>query len=233
MSNLTSFDQAYELRPVLPLLPFLSDFHLALLLPIVVYWLTAFTFEWIDGRGYFLQYKLHTPAEELTQNPVSRYACVRRVIMNQVIQVLLGIAFGSITPPDLTGREAYDVAVWATRVRKGRAFGLSLLSITGVDARSFAVKVSDSSLIALLGWSKHADKPLHTSKAGAQGQNADLSTDWDTAVAKLAYWYIFPVVQITIALLVIDTYLYFVHRWEHTNKWIYSKAEVCHSLKQI
>lgn len=54
-------------------------------------------------------------------------------------------------------------------------------------------------------------------------------------VARLAYYWIIPALRFYAALWLADTWVFFVHRAEHGNKWLYSKWEVSsdiHSLMQ-
>jgi len=81
------------LVPRPPLLPFISDKHLSLALPIIAYWLYSALFHFLDSQTWpFLDaYRIH-PSEEVTRrNRVSRLQVVRAVLIQQLGQVLVGL----------------------------------------------------------------------------------------------------------------------------------------------
>ena len=47
-------------------------------------------------------------------------------------------------------------------------------------------------------------------------------TVWEKTLASALYWYLVPAVQYGIAIIVVDTWQYFLHRAMHMNKWMYS-----------
>src|SRR5947209_7654203 len=79
---------SYTLTPVHPLIPFIPDFYLSLILPIAAYWLLSLFFHYIDVNDIWPQYRLHAPAEILKRNHVSRYEVARDVIIQQIIQTI-------------------------------------------------------------------------------------------------------------------------------------------------
>ena len=102
---------AYSLRPVPPLLPWLSDFHLSLVLPVAAYWLMSLIFWYISVRDLFRQYRIHTPAEFKQRNRVSAREVLRSVLIQQAVQTALGLLIGYLTSPgDSCGSEHYDIA---------------------------------------------------------------------------------------------------------------------------
>lgn len=240
MSNFTIIPQvpllpSYTLRPVPPLMPPISDLHLSLMVPILVHWILSGIFSWLEATGYLQQYRLHTSAEELTQNRCSRWQCVRGVVINQIIQTLLGISLGMLGDGDVTGKEDYDIAVWATRVQAAHRmlpavhrFLPSLLAALGIDAKGLATKLAGAgmNIAALLVGGGNLDKSGSIVVIGRQSGSTELSIEWEMMVAKIIYWYLVPAFQFAVALLVADTWQYFGHRWEHTNKFIYRKSNM-------
>lgn len=102
-----------------PFLPWLSDFHLSLLLPIAAYWLMSLIFHIITSQNLFPQYRLNTPQEFKKRNRVTVGEVLRSVILQQVVQTTLGLLIGHIFDAgDFCGRETYDVLSWAARIRK-------------------------------------------------------------------------------------------------------------------
>jgi sphinganine C4-monooxygenase len=81
--NATSSFEPYTLRPLPPLIPGISDQHLSLFAPIAVHWLTSGIFEICDRTGWLGRYRLHTTAEELAKNRVTRLECLRVTIQCQ------------------------------------------------------------------------------------------------------------------------------------------------------
>lgn len=237
MSNITSSPQipllpSYTLRPVPPLMPPISDLHLSLLVPIVVHWILSGIFSWLEATRYLQQYRLHTSAEELTQNRCSRWECFRGVVINQIIQTLLGIGLGLLGDGDVMGKEEYDIAVWATRVQAAHGmlpsvhrFLPSLLATLGIDTSGLAKKLAGSGLnaAALLVGGGNLSKSGSIIVMGRQNRSSELPIEWEMMVAKVIYWYLVPAFQFAVALFAADTWQYFGHRWEHTNKFVYSK----------
>lgn len=70
-----------------PLFSSISDPHLALILPILVHWLTSAFFEICERTGWLEEYRLHTTEEELSKNRVTRRECLRVTIQCQVNRI--------------------------------------------------------------------------------------------------------------------------------------------------
>ena len=104
----------YTLKPCPPLLPFISDAHLLLILPIIAYWAYALLFHYIDKFDWLPQYRLHTPAEFLKRNHVPVFEVVTYVLKYQLLTTLIGILLSG--DADTCGREEYDIVMWAGRV---------------------------------------------------------------------------------------------------------------------
>ena len=47
--------------------------------------------------------------------------------------------------------------------------------------------------------------------------------EWELAAAKVMYYVAFPALQFFLAILIVDTWQYFLHRAMHMNKWLYSE----------
>ena len=213
-------------------MPPISDLHLSLIVPILVHWFFSGIFSWLDATGYLQQYRLHTSAEELTQNRCSRWECFRGVVINQIIQTLLGIGLGLLGDGDVMGKEEYDIAVWATRVQAAHGmlpavhrFLPSLLATLGIDASGLAKKLAGSGLnvAALFVGGGNLDKSGSIIVMGRQYGGSEPPMESEMMVAKVIYWYLVPAIQFAVAIFAADTWQYFGHRWEHTNKFVYSK----------
>lgn len=75
------------------LLPFLSDKYLALVGPIAIYWLVSLWFQLLDTLRLpvFEKYRLHEPEEVTKRNKVSAKRVVAMVLLQQVVQTVLGV----------------------------------------------------------------------------------------------------------------------------------------------
>ncbi|KAK4686339.1 sphinganine C4-monooxygenase, partial [Tremellales sp. Uapishka_1] len=75
------------------LLAFISDKHLSLLAPILVYWLLSFTFHYLDNAQipYFEARRIHESPETLARNKATVLQVVKAVIFQQVVQTALGV----------------------------------------------------------------------------------------------------------------------------------------------
>lgn len=213
----------YTETPLPDLFPFISDFGLSLLAPIVVYWVVSLFFHVIDTLDLWPQYRLHTPEEILRRNHASRYDVARDVIVQQIIQIASGVVLSYHDPPQMTGREDYDVATWATRVRLAQRALPGLLGVLGLDATAIAENLAgEHPLIA--GALRGGHYPfLTTELAGAEGVLVPAFAGWELTVAKAMYWLVVPGLQLFLAVAVLDTWQYFLHRLMHTNKWLYSR----------
>ena len=91
-----------------PLLTWASDEHLSLLVFPCFFWFWSLVFiEWAD---VLQQYRLRTSTEEARLNKVSRRDCFFNVVINQIIQILAGLATQTLAGPD-DGESAWDTPV--------------------------------------------------------------------------------------------------------------------------
>lgn len=104
------------------------------------------------------------------------------------------------------GSEEYDLKVWIKRVHSLFAAIPSILSVTGIDVKAVIDKLS----LGVTSLSKMERLALDMQSIEILGGN-------------FLYWYVVPVLQLVLALIVADASMYFLHRLGHTNKWIYSK----------
>lgn len=181
-------------------------------------------FHWIDTMDYFPQHRLHTPAEVLKRNKVTRWEVVRDVMVQQVVQTAVGILLGVTEPEDTYGKEQYNVALWARRIRIAQRVIPKLLSVVGVNPKGLADNLGPSYPMlsgAILG----GQYPLLASVADKGGPRLSVSiyAEWESLSANAIYWYIIPVLQFGLGILIVDTWQYFLHRAMHMNKWLYSE----------
>lgn len=215
----------YQIHLLPPLVPPIPDKILTLLLPIAAYWGLSMLFHWIDINDYFPQYRLHTPAEVANRNKVSRWEVIRDVLIQQVVQTVVGTLLGMTEPDDVSGREEYDVALWARRLRLAQRAIPGLLAFLGVNAGILAKTLAPKYPV-LAGVVLGGKYPLSVSIAG-DGREvlAPSFMAWEKVFASIIYRYIIPTIQFAIGIVVVDTWQYFLHRAMHMNRWLYSKSQ--------
>jgi len=213
---------SYTLAPVPALISFIPDFYLSLIIPIAAYWITSLFFHFIDVYDVWPQYRLHTPAEILNRNHVSRYEVARDVIIQQIIQTIVGAALGLTEPEEMMGKEDYDIARWAQRLRIAQRALPQLLGLLGLNAAAISKNVSGSHpmIAAVLAGGKYPS--LDMGVDALTGATVPTFASWEIFVAKALYWYIVPALQLGLAVFILDTWQYFLHRAMHMNKWLYT-----------
>lgn len=213
----------YTLTPVPPLAFGIPDKYLELFFPIVAYWVFSLLFHWIDVNDYFSRYRLHTPAEVLKRNHVSRYEVIRDVMIQQIVQTAVGGSINYFEPEDFLGKDNYNIAVWATRIRLAERVIPGLLSLFGVNAFGFANKISDSHpmLSGMLAGGSYSGLTQLVTTKGSQ-HTAPAFAPWEVTLAKAIYHVLIPAVQFLAGVFILDTWQYFLHRAMHMNKWLYT-----------
>ncbi|KAK5938252.1 Sphingolipid C4-hydroxylase sur2 [Knufia obscura] len=200
---------SYTLSPRSSLIPGVSDVLTQLLSPVVAYWVVSLLFHILDVYDFWPQYRLHTPAEILKRNHVSRYEVFRDVIVQQLIQTIFGYAIAYFDPVEMVGKEAYDIAVWARRVRVAETHIPRTLAVLGVNAPKLANQIYDSY------------PTVAAALAGGTYANSSVFASWELTLGKFIYHAGIPALQFIIAILLVDTWQYFIHRAMHMNKFLY------------
>ncbi|KAF1976228.1 sphinganine hydroxylase-like protein Sur2 [Bimuria novae-zelandiae CBS 107.79] len=202
----------YTLRPQPSLFSWISDEAVAGALPVIVYWAVSLFYHVIDVYDVFPQYRIHTPAEVLKRNHVSRYEVFRDVIIQQIIQTLGALALGWWDDLAQVGKTDYDIAWYAQKLRLVQRAVPVVLSAVGVNSVALAAKVAAS----------------HPAAAGvlrgglyAGESMAPAFASWELTVANALYWYAIPALQFAAAIVVMDSWEYMMHRMMHVNKWLY------------
>ena len=196
-----------NLRP--SLIPGVSDVVLQLVAPVIAYWVVSLFFHILDTYDLFPQYRLHTPAEISKRNHVSRYEVFRDVVVQQVLQTVFGLAMAYFDPPEMIGREQYNIAVWAQRLRRVQHELPTGLGVLGVDSLKLAFSLTKST------------PNLAGALAGGIYPTPGFAA-WEINVAKFLYWAGVPAIQFTVAIVWVDTWQYFLHRAMHMNKFLYT-----------
>ncbi|EEP78095.1 conserved hypothetical protein [Uncinocarpus reesii 1704] len=228
MANLTAADglpplPPYTLTPRAPLVPPIPDNIAVLILPVIAYWVVSMLFHWIDVNDYFAQYRLHTPEELLKRNHVTRWEVVRDVIVQQIIQTAVGLAMAYIDGTEYTGKEDYEVAVWARRVRLAQRALPRLLVLLGVNPAGLAGKLSAyPALAAAISGGQYSFLTQKIVSDTGSVVVAPAFARWELVVAGAIYWYLVPAGQFLFGVFFVDTWQYFLHRAMHMNKWLYT-----------
>ncbi|KAK4545212.1 hypothetical protein LTR36_003391 [Oleoguttula mirabilis] len=236
MANTTSLPAAnlpplpsYTIQPLPSLIPGFPDAYLTLALPILAYWAVSMLFHLVDEWDLFPQYRLHTPAEVLKRNHVSRWHVFRDVVLQQVIQTIFGVGLALVDPEATFGKEEHDIAVWAQRVRIAQRAIPAVLSTLGVDAAGLANSIGGEHAM-LAGALSGGVYPELAQTVFLSGQpiSAPAFAQWELLVAKAVYHACVPALQFLLAILVVDTWQYFLHRAMHMNKWLYTSFHARH-----
>jgi sphinganine C4-monooxygenase len=212
----------YTLTPLPPLIPWIPDAHLALALPIIGYWVASGIFHFIDVYNLFPQYRLHTPAEVLKRNHVTRWEVFRDVIMQQVIQTFFGLLMNHFDEEPMYGKDDYNVAWYAQKIRIAQRAIPYCLGAVGINATALSSKAArlHPMLAGVLAGGRYSGL-LQTATSAGQETVVPAFAAWELLVAKMLYWYGVPALQFTFGILTVDTWEYFLHRAMHLNKWLY------------
>jgi sphinganine C4-monooxygenase len=212
---------SYELKPQPDLFPWASDLTLALAAPIVTYWILSIFFHIIDTYDIWPKHRLHTPQELLMRNHATRWDVFRDVVIQQIIETVAGLTFAYFDEPVMCGREEYDIAVWARRIRMVEKAVPSVLGLIGINAAALSKnwQLSAPMLASVVAGGKY---PMQTALINGELTLAPAFASWELWAAKAIFYVIFPGLQLLGAMLVLDTWQYFWHRAMHLNKWLYS-----------
>lgn len=214
---------AYQLVTLPSFIPYIPDKVLTILLPFAAYWCFSLFFHWIDENDYFPQYRLHTPAEVLKRNRVSKWEVIRDVLIQQVVQTIVGLLLGMTDPKDTFGKEDFDIAVWARRVRIAQRVVPGVLSTIGVNSKVLASRISYTypALAGVLLGGQYPPSAFSKLTGGGQETGPKFAS-WEILLAVGIYHLIVPALQFGLGIVVVDTWQYFWHRAMHMNKWLYS-----------
>ena len=214
---------AYHLEPLPRLLAPISDEHLLIILPTAVYWAVGLFFHWISENGYWQQYAIHTPAEFLKRNRVSKADAIKNVLFQQLLHLILGGVFSMKSEEPLHGKEEYDIARWARTIRLAQRMVPGLLSVLGIKSGILAEKMASSypAVAGVLAGGNYAGLTQTISSATSSKVVAPAFARWELALASFVYHYGVPAFQFAAAVVFNDAWQYFWHRTFHQNKWLF------------
>lgn len=199
---------SYTLTLLQPLIPGIDDTYLSTILLLVAYWTTSLVFHVIDIYDLFPQYRLHTPAEVLKRNRVGRFEVFRDVIIQQIVQTAFVVLLAAIDPPQMTGKEQYDIAWWAQCVRIAQSWIPQLLKVAGVDAMRLATSLDSSQHAMLTGMLAGGVYPQLTQSMSLHGhvETVPAFAQWELFVAKAIYHVGVPALQFFVAVIIVDAW---------------------------
>ncbi|GFS46717.1 sphingoid base hydroxylase 2 [Actinidia rufa] len=226
---------------------YVSDEAMGTFAPIVVYWLYAGFYQVLPPLD---SYRLHTRKEEEEKNLVPLWSVVKGVLLQQIVQAI--VAHGlflrkqwaeqKCNPWEITGSTQL-VAVCRgseseSSVREQRA-------VSGVRICYGALRAQRAKRVVLFDpENERLSRKLAEGKYGSDGvveEDEVLLDSWYrqrplvevTSQASSSEVTVQPslpiqIVQIVIAMLVMDTWQYFVHRYMHQNKFLYRHVHSQH-----
>jgi sphinganine C4-monooxygenase len=190
----------------------------------VGYWVASGFFHLIDVFDLFPQYRLHTPAEVLKRNHVSRWEVFRDVIIQQIIQTIFGLLMNHFDEEPTYGKDDYNVAWYAQKIRIAQRAIPFCLATIGIDAAGLSSKASalHPMLASALAGGRY--NLLQTATIAGQETLVPAFASWELTIAKAIYWYGVPALQFVFGVMAVDTWEYFLHRAMHLNKWLYGTS---------
>lgn len=210
-----------QLEPLAPLFshPLLNDSNLTIVAPIVAYWVLSLTFEVIDYFDIFARHRLHTPEEVLKRNRVTKKEVAYWVFIQQVMQIGFAWALTILDGTEMTGHEEWEVYKWYLRVVGFEGWAVKGLMVLGIDGIGLEQKIGQG-IIGLGALVKGMDTAGLASEALSQGP----VSDWRMSLASGLYWYILPAIRFWIALFLVDSWQYFLHRLMHSVPSLYRRS---------
>ncbi|KAF8515957.1 fatty acid hydroxylase superfamily-domain-containing protein [Gautieria morchelliformis] len=168
--------------------PGINDKALSLISPLVSYWALSFFFHLLDLDifQWSAKYRIHESEEIKSKNLVSRKDVIIAVILQQVVQTVLGILWLDDSESDAFRNhtaEMRQLSKWVVR--------LTVTVLGEVKGKEFLA---------------------------ANGQQ----------VLSWSYWWGVPIAQFLLAIFIIDTWQYFLHRAFHMNKTLYKRIHAVH-----
>lgn len=212
----------YTLYKRADLIPWFPDNLGPVLMPVIAYWVISIVFHLFDVYDLFPQYRLHTPEEISSRNHVTRWECLRDVFVQQIVQIVTGYLMTLTEAAELVGREEYDIAVWARRLRVAQRFLPTALAFVGLNAADLSKSMSASHPLlagALAGG--------HYPSLGADTDTPTFAS-WEMVVAKIIYHVLVPGLQFFVATCAMDAWQYAIHRAMHMNKFLYTHIHSRH-----
>ena len=232
-ANATSYDLPplpdYTLKPLTPLSSWVSDAFIQAALPVLGYWIVSLFFHTIDVYDLYPQYRLHTPAEVLKRNHVTRYEVLRDVILQQIVQIVASFSLSVFDEAPSTGKADFDVAWYAQKIRLAQRAVPYAVSFVGLNPIEIATKFAETQpTLASVFMGGRYPELLQTATIAGEQTLVPAFASWESNTASFLYWYAIPAIQFAAAIVIIDAWEYMLHRAMHMNKWLYGKRYSLH-----
>ncbi|KAL9600224.1 MAG: hypothetical protein Q9179_003290 [Wetmoreana sp. 5 TL-2023] len=218
----TSPSPACALHPQEPLLPWVSDNVLAIVLPTVVYAISGAFFHLLDTYELFGGYRIHPSEDELKRNHVTRWECFKAVVRYHVMQISIGLLLNYGNGPMMVGDEHCKIQEAASTIRSLRNLIPMALATLGINPKQLSIATAGTSttLAQVIGGTY---PPGNKDQLDSNG-----FTNVELSLAKLAVNVAIPALQYLLALVVVDTWIYFTHRLCHVNRTLYRIVHAQH-----
>ncbi|KAL9632287.1 MAG: hypothetical protein Q9204_003853 [Flavoplaca sp. TL-2023a] len=213
------------LLPQEPLLPGISDNVLAIVLPTIVYAVAGAFFHILDSYDLFPNHRIHPSEEELKRNHVTKWECLKVVVRYHIMQISIGLLLNYGNGPAMIGDEACKTYNTALAIRSLRNIVPILLATLGIDAKHLSLATSSISPAfaqIIAGSSSISASTFPNSHTNTTPTSLELT------LAKFTLDYLYPAWQYTLALIVVDTWIYFTHRLCHINRTLYRIVHAQH-----
>ncbi len=127
----------YKLVEKPSLIEGIPDNILALIAPVVAYWTYSGFFYIIDTFEIAEKYRIHPPEEVASRNKASRIDVLKDVVLQHIIQTIVGLVVANFDPIQYTGDEEYQIwklshkypMVPSSFLRFYHLYGFSMLKI--------------------------------------------------------------------------------------------------------
>ncbi|KAL8668795.1 MAG: hypothetical protein Q9168_006588 [Polycauliona sp. 1 TL-2023] len=167
----------------------------------------GFGFHYIDTRGLFSKYKLHTSAEDLTKNRASRKDVIKFALIQQAAQCTLGYLMADDT--ELFVSPQYATVLWAQRLRH--------IELTVTQWIPYISRFWPGSAYELKGpgdispsvfWQDTLGHSLRNTTQGLDISRMDPApfTSQEMIFAKAMYWVLVPLFQYIATMVLVDTF---------------------------
>ncbi|KAI4194292.1 MAG: hypothetical protein LQ348_002677 [Seirophora lacunosa] len=215
-----------HLSPQEPLLPWISDNVLAIILPTLVYAVAGGFFHLLDTYELFGNYRIHPTEDELKRNHITRWECLKGVVRYHVIQISIGLLLNHGASPPMVRDEACRIHHAANMVHNARHVIPIILNTIGIDAKqlSHAAQGTSPTLASIIGGGDDLTSIITSPHQPAQNH----LTPFDFALATFSTNILVPALQYLVALIVVDTWIYFTHRLCHVNRTLYRLVHAQH-----
>ena len=195
--------------------PLFPDWVLTIIAPLIAYWALSITFEIFAYFDLFARYRLHTPLEVTMRNRVGKKEVVWWVIIQQVLQTGFAYILSYLDGEEMTGFEQKEQYELYLRVVGAEGLLVKGLMFLGIDGLRLEQKIGS-------GFVEFGSLLKGMNAIGFDSLIAKASGDWRMDIAAVLYWYIFPAMRLWLALFILDTWQYFMHRLMHTVPALYS-----------